>query len=177
MKSSVDICNNALSYVGSEPIMTLDDESKESRLCRQFYDSCRHALLRVAPWSFALKRAALAKDVQTNKFKLPTNCLYVVRTNTTNYFIISDFIESDEKSLEILYVEDVTDVIQMDVLFRELLAYRIAKEICFNLTADLNLQQVLEQKYDKLEAEAKFRMSSEQREQRIPESPWIIARY
>lgn len=177
MKSSVDICNTALSYVGSEPIMTLDDESKESRLCRQFYDSCRHALLRTAPWSFALRRAVLARELQTNNFKLPTDCLYVVRTSTPDYFIVSGFIETDEQSLEIIYVEDVTDVIQMDVLFRELLAYRIAKEICFNLTADLNLQQMLEQKYERLEAETRFRMSSEQREQRIPESPWIIARY
>lgn len=177
MRASTDICNAALAYLGADPIITMDAESKESRLCRQFYDTSRRALLRTAPWSFALRSKQLARDGEENKFRLPVNCLYVARVSTSNYMIAENFIKTDEKEVSIIYVEDLEDVTKMDPIFCELLAYRIAKEICFSLTADLNLQQLLEQKYTKLEAEAKFRMSSEQRAQEIAESPWIIARY
>lgn len=177
MNSSVDICNMALAHLGQEPIMTLDDESKASRLCKQFYDSCRHSLLRLAPWSFALKSMALAKDADTDSFRLPVNCLYVCKVSTDRYILKQNFIWASESSIEILYVEDVEEVVNMDALFKELFALKIAKEICYNLTADLNLTQLMENKYDRLEADARHRMSSEQRPQQIVEGPWITARY
>lgn len=177
MTSSVDICNLALAYLGQEPIMTLDDESKASRLCKQFYDSCRHSMLRLAPWSFALKRTVLAQEADTGLFRIPVDCLRVVEVYTPVYLIKQNYIEASETSLEILYVQDIEVVTEMDVLFRELLALKIAKDICISLTADMNLAQLMDNKFREKEADARHTMSGEQFPQMLDESPWIVARY
>lgn len=54
MTTAVDICNLALSEIGTRStIDALDEGSKESIQCALWYDRMREALLRAAPWGFA----------------------------------------------------------------------------------------------------------------------------
>lgn len=64
--TSVEICNNALTLVGTRRITSLSDASKEARACNDNYDICRKALLRRHPWNFGMTRVALTGlDIST----------------------------------------------------------------------------------------------------------------
>ncbi len=84
--SAVQICNEALQNIGATPITSLSEDSPNAIECNLRYDTARQALLRMHPWNFAMKRAALNKEVSTpafnfsNQFTLPSDFLKLVMT-------------------------------------------------------------------------------------------------
>lgn len=61
MTVDTDICNRALAAIGSRStIASLNENSAEARVCRQFYTSTRDAVLRSAHWNCARKVAYLS---------------------------------------------------------------------------------------------------------------------
>jgi hypothetical protein len=63
--NSLEICNNALTLIGSRRITALSDPSREGRTCNDNYDVARKAVLRLHPWNFATDRVELAAKVIT----------------------------------------------------------------------------------------------------------------
>lgn len=57
--TAIEVCNNALTLIGSRRITSLSDPSKEARACNDNYNICRKAVLRMHPWNFATKRVEL----------------------------------------------------------------------------------------------------------------------
>lgn len=56
MTTSVDICNRALLKIGSQRIISsLSQDSVEAKACNTIYNNTRDDLLRMAPWSCAMK--------------------------------------------------------------------------------------------------------------------------
>jgi hypothetical protein len=83
MASDVDICNMALSHIGSEAIIASiapADGSVEAGYCARFYPIALGILLEKHPWSFAKTRQALSLLDNPSKtwgfaYGLPGNCL------------------------------------------------------------------------------------------------------
>lgn len=83
MSSEADVCNTALSIIGSRAVIAaLDppDGTMESRLCRIFYAPARRAALALGSWSFARKRVALAAVAAVGEswayaYTKPSDCL------------------------------------------------------------------------------------------------------
>lgn len=66
--SEVTICNLALSHLGDTAQVTSirpPDSSRQAQLCAQFYGPARNALLEMAAWGFATRRAVLARLTPT----------------------------------------------------------------------------------------------------------------
>ncbi len=61
MATEVSICNQAISWLGGNRIVSLDDETVEARLCKTNYDSLRDVVLEARAWTFAIKRLQFAK--------------------------------------------------------------------------------------------------------------------
>ncbi len=60
MTTDIDICNRALSEIGTQFLITaLDDSSPAASQCTLQYAALRQQLLRAAPWGFARKTLAL----------------------------------------------------------------------------------------------------------------------
>ena len=80
MSSAVEICNLALSHLGSSGIDALDERSEAAAACTTFYAICRDMVLRDAPWPFATKMQALAlveEDPNTEwgfSYRYPSDC-------------------------------------------------------------------------------------------------------
>ncbi len=56
MPSQVDICNRALSVIGTRSsIASMTEDSPEAEACTLHFEGACRAMLRVAPWSFARK--------------------------------------------------------------------------------------------------------------------------
>lgn len=87
MASDVQICNMALSHLGSEArvaSISPPDGSVEAGHCATFYDIARTELLEPGNWAFSLKRAALAQvtnpsTVWAYAYAKPADCLRPLR--------------------------------------------------------------------------------------------------
>lgn len=88
MTSPIDICNRALSLIGTRStIASFDEGSAESIACAMWYDEMRMQLLRAAPWGFARAQGPLSAlgSYLTNtapwpwgfKYMYPPSCLRV----------------------------------------------------------------------------------------------------
>lgn len=60
MTSRVDICNEALSLIGSESITSFEEKTSTARRMKRLYDTSRKALLRLHSFNFATKRIRLS---------------------------------------------------------------------------------------------------------------------
>ena len=87
MASVVQICNMALSHIGSDARVTSispPDGTVEAGHCATFYDIARTELLEPGTWAFALKRTPLAQvtnpsTVWAYAYAKPADCQRVLR--------------------------------------------------------------------------------------------------
>lgn len=86
MSSEVEIANGALTLLGQNRIISLDDDVKEAREVKAIFEINRNALLAGYAWSFSLMRTQLPALSEVDPlaqyssiFQLPTNCLRVVQ--------------------------------------------------------------------------------------------------
>lgn len=155
--SDVQIANIALQKLGAQAINDFSDDSDAARLADLTYAELRDVVLREHPWNFAMKRAALAALVDVpawgyaRLFQLPTDCLRVFAIDNPNrepWKVEGLRIATDLAApLNILYVAQVTDPTQFDVLFREALSARLAMEWAETLTGTSTLQVQMAQLY------------------------------
>lgn len=193
MASSIEICNNALILIGQEPVITLDDTSKQARLCKRLYTSTLEALLRQYPWTFAIKRVILSRDVETPafgkayQFTLPSDCLRIV-----NIFVSDndhDYISDDEYTVEgnkiltdyetiyLRYVGKIDSAGLFDSQFCQCLAYKLARIMCQALTADQDLLVKLTELETQAIQLAQHTQAIEQSPQKVKEGQWIKSRW
>lgn len=82
--SAVDICNQALGWLGADPITSLNDSSKEAQLCKENFDNLRDTVLLEREWTFAVRRFRLTPMVikpvygYAEQFLLPPEVLRVL---------------------------------------------------------------------------------------------------
>ena len=87
MASVVQLCNMALSHIGSEARVSSispPDDSVEAGYCAMFYDLARTELLEPGNWAFSLKRATLAEVTNPSgawayAYAKPSDCLRALR--------------------------------------------------------------------------------------------------
>ena len=169
MASVVQICNSALNQLGAASITALTDNSKNARLCNERYNTVRDSVFRSHPWNSLIKRIQLAQNTATPvygfsyQFNLPSDCLRVLTIDAYN----SDFkvegrkILCNESSIKLIYVSQVTDPNEMDVLLRETIAAALAADIAYAITANLQVTKLMQERYEFKISEARHADASE----------------
>ena len=90
MTTEVSICNQAISWLGGNRIISLDDETTEARLCKANYAHLRDVVLELKAWTFAVKRVKFAKLAEapiygfSAAFAIPTEILTVLQVSRFN---------------------------------------------------------------------------------------------
>lgn len=156
--SDVNICNLALDHLNQKNITSLDENTKESKKCKQWYDLIRKSLLTNLNASFSICRAVLPEIKNftpiygyEKAFMLPNDCLQVLNLgnplNNEMYQIEGNYFYCNrkEQKVEIRYIKDVKDVTLFDSEFIELFALAIAEAICVPLCEDLEKRNMLRQ--------------------------------
>lgn len=156
MSIEASICTSAMIKLGAEPITNLSDDTKEARLCRIQYPTIRDAILRSAPWSFAIKRVELSPVADPllfgdgNKFQLPQDCVKFFKlyagegyVSTDTYKIEGDFLISSLETIQGWYITNDVEPEKFDPNFKEALANALAADLCYAITQSNNLQQML----------------------------------
>jgi len=143
MASVVEICNMALSHLGSQATISAispPDGSAEADYCARFYDQARTELIEPGAWAFTLKRAELAATTLDSndwafKYAIPSDCERALRiikagalydNDSADFTIEGDFIYTDEEDAVLLYVRDVGDTTKFSPSFTSALTYMLA---------------------------------------------------
>jgi hypothetical protein len=87
MSARIDVVNIALSWLGANPITSLEDEAPEALLMKNNYYLARDATLEDAEWSFAIRRWIPPKSGvvpiggASNFFPIPSDIIRVLRVD------------------------------------------------------------------------------------------------
>lgn len=186
MASDVSICNDALQKIGAENrITSLTEDSRNARAVNACYAEKRDAELRAHRWNFAIKRAVLSPDTAvpafhfSYQFTLPTDCLRPLppRRTTLDWHVEGGkILTNDGTTINLRYISRVTDPNAMDPLFRDMLACRIAEQICEQVTQSNSKLEAVNAAYKASRAEARRNNAFEQTADAPPTDSWELAR-
>ena len=169
MASVVQICNSALNQLGASSITALTDDSKNARLCNERYTTIRDAVYRSHPWNCLIKRVQLAQDSDTPawgfdyQYTLPADCLRIlgIKDYNSDYKVEGRKLLISESSVYLIYLAQITDVNELDVLLRETISAHLAQDIAYAITANLQVAKLMAEKYQAKLSEARHADSSE----------------
>jgi len=169
MASVVQICNSALNQLGASSITALTDDSKNARLCNERYTTIRDAVFRAHPWNCLIKRIQLAQDTATPawgftyQYTLPADCLRIlgIKDYNSDYKVEGRKLLIDESSVYLIYLAQITDVNELDVLLRETISAHLAQDIAYAITANLQVSKLMAEKYQAKLSEARHTDASE----------------
>lgn len=156
MASVVQLCNMALSHIGSDARVSSispPDGSVEAGHCATFYDQARTELIEPGNWRFAVKRATLAQVTNDSTawayaYARPSDCLAPKRIlrpgssltvftqddphyspnddDSAEFNVEGDVIYTNEPDAVLLYARDITDTTKFTPSFTSALSYLLA---------------------------------------------------
>lgn len=198
MASQVEICNRALTKLGSKRITDIAENSGSARIMTALWDTVRKAEIRKRLWAFALARTALPALSAapawgfSYAYQLPPDYLRIVQVN--DLFIdpnMVDYRDNDDSAyaieqgqiltdfsapLKIRYLKDVTDPGAFDPTFVEAFASKLAYEAEEERTNSNQKRQLAAQDYKDALREAYKTNAIERPPQGFPDDSWILIR-
>jgi len=171
MISEVSICNQALTWLGQDPITSFDDNLDTAQWCRNNYRFLRDAVLESRMWTFATARyvsTSADKPVWGGGFvhTLPPSWISVFRCYQPgsmgtplplNWRLEGGQVIAEYETIWMWGVVGVEDTQKFTPLFAQALAARIAADGAIPFTENRNLQSDMWKLYDAKLAEAAAR--------------------
>lgn len=158
MPSQVSICNQALSKLGANRIISIDQDSTEAKLCKLYYQDILDDLLEEHPWTFALKRYELPQMAESPpkpfvaQFLIPSDVLRIVKAssnpdfrkqNTTEWQVENGHILADTESIYIQAIITLVDPNVFSLKFTRAFVTRLAAEMSINITQSREMHRQL----------------------------------
>lgn len=183
--SEVSICNSALLKIGAAPITSLTQDTVESRLCKEQFAKVRDDLLRAHPWNFAVKRASLALLAEvpafgySYAFALPSDYIRMIKTDipTEQWTIESGQFLCNFNTANVQYIRRVEAVGEFDTSFAEVLACKLAHDICYSLVQSVALKAAIWQDYERKLTHARSFNGQEKAPPQVYAKEWLNSRY
>jgi hypothetical protein len=169
MASIVGICNGALNQLGATTILSLNEDSKNARLCNTRYSEVRDAVFRSHPWNCLQKRIEISSSTTvpawgfSYQYDLPGDCLRLLRIleYDSDHKVEGRSILSNSETMKILYISRVTDPNQYDELLRETLSSALGADIAYAITSNNTTSQNMITSYQEKLRDARFVDSTE----------------
>lgn len=187
MPSVIDVCNIALDKLGQTPIVSLADGTKASNLCDRNWVPIRDEVLRTHPWNFAMTRASLAPSTTApswgfnNAFPIPSDCLRLIEikdSSSFDYQIENDQILADDSILYIRYIYQVTDPNKYDSMFVNVVATRLAIQMCESLTQSNSKKAALVQELTRIYTPSSVKVDGQENPaMSLSDQDWILSRF
>jgi hypothetical protein len=189
MASQTGICNRALEKLGEQPIVSINDGTKQAQALKRVYQDSLQALLVEFPWHFAKKRTALPASATkpdwgfNYAYPVPTDFLRLLAIKDGPVFSIeadaagSQAILSDVAApLNILYLYVVGDPGRLPPHFVEAFSSKLAFDICEDLTQSNTKKDILAQLFAADLAKAKRINGLQKAPDAFPAFSWLAAR-
>lgn len=161
--TQTEIANMALVGIGQEPVLSLDAETRNARIVKQFYENAKNYCLKINAWSFATKRQGLALITGAPDFgydyqhSLPADFLDTQKLEDNNGNRIEDFkiehdrILSNETVINLIYTFKATEADNFSPEFIELLRCKILAQITYPILLSDDIAKKNEDHYQDLE--------------------------
>jgi hypothetical protein len=162
MVSETSIVNQALGFLGANPITSLSESSTAAQLMRDNYPFIRDAVLTEVAWTFATDRVSSTtadRDAWDQKYShaLPLDWMQVLRVyrNVSNERKIrsdgwvreGNFVLTKEATVYMWGIKRITDTALFSPAFVQCLSTRIAADLCMAITESVSQQGTLWQLY------------------------------
>ena len=195
MVSEVSICNQALTWLGQDPISSLDDRSATAEWMRNNYPFLRDAVLEERMWTCATARdtfvtAALDPFGAQYSHDIPSDWLAVYRVwrsvngSEPSYWQVStgwrregNKILADDATIYVWGLKRIEDPGHFSSLFVQALAARLAADACIPLTENRALQVDMWNLYQTKLREAAARDGQQGGPEELGSNKYTVARY
>lgn len=192
MVAKVEICRQALAHIGSDTfIESIEENSKEAKTCKMFFQTSLDILLRTYNWNFATKKQALtpygtAPDDFAYQYKYPDDCLKARRImpvglDTITFNVVNvdgvKVIQTDLEEAVLEYTKKITDLTLLDPLFAEALGYKLATVINTPLSSDKSRMEINNTLLQNSIYNAQQADGNEGQAEEPQEASWIKARF
>lgn len=192
--SQVQIVNVALTDIGQDRVISINDDNEAARVMRAIWDMTRDSLLAAHPWKFAIKRATLPAladaplgTTWVRQFALPEECLRLVQVGETATWYYSPTYETfaleggailtnEGAPLFVRYVQRVENTGLWPVLFGQAMAKALGMGAVEKLTNSSAKKQAAMVGYDQAIREARRQSAIERPPQQQASSDWIASR-
>ena len=187
MASKTDICNLALSAIGSKRVTAVPGEHERGRLCDLYYDVVRREVLHAHPWGRANKRATIAKDAidptsgYDHRYLLPADHIRIIAINkrtTRNWEIEDNYIVThDDSPIDVKYTHDLQDTTKFSPTLVQAISTRLALYLGERLAdTSASKKEELRVTYEQLLRDAKRFDGRERSSHRLADTSWLTAR-
>ena len=199
MVSETSICNQALSWLAVDPIISLEDDSNTAQWCRLNYPFLRDSVLEERMWTFATVRAVSTSadrdewdEMYVHPMPVSWLSVYRVYREQSAPFAIEGMNQSNldrswrmeggnvlslHPTVRLWGMQRVTDTGQFSSMFVQALAARIAADAAIPFTENRNLQSDMWNLYGVKLSEAAVRDGQQGSNERIETSTLTQARY
>jgi hypothetical protein len=159
--SRTEIVNKALTLVGANPIVSIDDDTQNARVVNRVYELSLRSILSEAPWVFALRRSLLSKSTDTlawydtNEnyvYVRPNEVIRVFRANDSDavWRAHGDYIVSDTDDLGVEYVYYNNTPSSYTASFVEAFVDKLCSDIAFMIINSKTMAETFLEKYEKV---------------------------
>lgn len=192
MTSQVAVVNLALTKLGQDRVISINDDVEAARVMRSLWDITVDCVLADHPWRFATLRttlpalAAAPEYGWSLQYALPEACLRLIQVSDDWVFYTQDSpsftleganILTDETApLRVRYVQRVTNVGLWPALFARSVAMQLASDACEKLTTSTSKGERAMLEYDVTVKKAKRQNAIELPPGQLPETAWLAAR-
>ena len=192
--SKTEIQNSALVKIAEATIASDTQTGKAAATLKRQYPLQRRALIRRYRWNFAIVRVSLAPEGTKpafgfeNKFLLPPLCVRVLglydpveplRNYTSSkdpFKVEGRFIHAEGTEIKIFYLSDITNTSLFDPMFDEALAWLLAADVAFDISAGIDVVKMAREGYALAIKDAKRADAIEGTPEVIQVSEWVDSR-
>lgn len=193
MPAETDVINVGLRLIGSSPIISLSDGSKQANAASDIYEELRDDMLRSHPWNFATKRARLARFATAPTYEfdyayaMPSDWLRTVSVspNDAGRGTLVHRLEQVDNQRALLassdqvylrYVARVSDPNMMSADFRRALAASLARDLAIPLASSNTMQDTFSRQADRAMARARSSDGMGSFPESRPRGSWAASR-
>lgn len=164
--SDIALASNAMLLLGGRTIASFTEESSESQIASNLFEHSYKAILTEHRWRFATKQAKLARLTATPhndyayQFQLPSDLLYLIKTDTRNYEVYEDKVYANSLELEAEYIYDIASD-KVPSYWAKMFEFFLASQFAIPLTGDIDKASYFDQQYMKAKTKAKHADSTQ----------------
>lgn len=187
--TQTDILNKALTLVGAAPVISIDDDTENARVCSRVYETALRTVLSECKWNFATKRALLSEIVNTldfefigesNVYQKPTDMIRIYDTNPQRaiWREEGDYIIADSSGFGLQYVYFLDTPSKYPGYFLEAFIDKLAADIGYSIVNSGTLAEKFIDKYEKISLPKAITANSQTGTQQVPvDDAWTCAKY
>ncbi len=150
MASKTQLCNLALVRLGANTVVNIaTDSTSEANACNILFDDIADEVMAEGSWTSTIRRVALAQTTNTpaygftEEFQLPVDpkLLKILSINDFKpgdilYAIEDDKLLSNNSTISIRYVAQLTDTEDWDIYLQRAFVARLSSELAYLITGD-----------------------------------------